>query len=284
MSISRKNFVVERLRKEKLMELLAKGQRLDGRGLRDYRPLSISTQIVSKAEGSAQVYLGNTAVIAGVKTSLDRPYRDTPDRGNLIVNAEFLPLASPYIELGPPNENAIELARVVDRGIRESGMVDMSKLVVKAGETVYSIFVDINVLNIDGNLLDASSYAAVAALATAKLPEYVLSDGGTPARTGNTIQLPITTIPVSITAAKIGEYALYDPTEEEEAVMDTRLTMAFTEDGICALQKGGSGGWSPAEVMKLVEESFEKAKEIREQIRRGLGLGGQGETDQGTGS
>ncbi|MGC8555455.1 MAG: exosome complex protein Rrp42, partial [Conexivisphaera sp.] len=116
MSITRRNFVVERLRKEKLKELLAKGQRLDGRGLKDYRPLSIRTSIISKAEGSAQVYLGNTAVIAGVKASLDKPYRDTPDRGNLIVNAEILPLASPYIEPGPPNENAIELARVVDRG------------------------------------------------------------------------------------------------------------------------------------------------------------------------
>jgi exosome complex component RRP42 len=283
MSISRRNFVVERLRKEKLKELLAKGQRLDGRGLRDYRPLSISTSVVSKAEGSAQVYLGNTAVIAGVKTSLDRPYRDTPDRGNLIVNAELLPLASPYIELGPPNENAIELARVVDRGIRESGMVDMTKMVVKPGELVYSIFVDINVLNIDGNLLDAASYAAVAALASSRVPEYTLGDNGSPVQTGNRIPLPVITIPVSITAAKIGEYVLYDPTEEEEAVMDTRLTMAFTEEGICALQKGGSGGWTPAEVIELVEGSFEKAKEIREQIRRGLGVG-QAETAQGTGS
>ncbi|MGC8969329.1 MAG: exosome complex protein Rrp42 [Conexivisphaera sp.] len=284
MSITRRNFVVERLRKEKLKELLAKGQRLDGRGLKDYRPLSIRTSIISKAEGSAQVYLGNTAVIAGVKASLDKPYRDTPDRGNLIVNAEILPLASPYIEPGPPNENAIELARVVDRGIRESGMVDLSKLVVKVGELVYSIFVDINVLNVDGNLFDAASYAAVAALATSRVPEYRLDEGGNPVQTGNLMALPLTGIPVSVTAVKIGDYVLYDPTEEEEAVMDTRLTMTFTEDGICALQKGGSGGWSPAEVVGLVEESFAKAKEIREQIRRGLGLGGQGEAAQGTGS
>jgi exosome complex component RRP42 len=285
LSVSRRSFVVERLRKEKMKELLAKGQRLDGRGMTDYRPLTISTSVVSKAEGSAQVHLGNTAVIAGVKVALDRPYRDTPDRGNLIVNAEILPLASPYVELGPPDENAIELARVVDRGIRESGMVDMSKLVLRPGELVYSIFVDINVLNADGNLFDAASYAAVAALATARIPEYSLPEGSsTPTPTGNRIPLPVTGLPVSMTAAKIGDYVLYDPTEEEEAVMDTRLTMVFTEDGICALQKGGSGGWSPAEVVKLVEEAFAKAKEIRGEIRRMLGIGGQAEAAQGSGT
>ncbi len=272
MSVTRRNFVVERLRKEKMRELLSKGQRLDGRGLTDYRPIRIETSVVSKAEGSARVYLGNTAVIAGVKTSIDKPYKDTPDKGNLVVNAEILPLASPYVEVGPPDENAIELARVVDRGIRESGMVDLSKLVLKAGELVYTIFVDINVLNVDGNLFDAASYAAVAALASARIPEYSL-DSGAPIPTGNRVPLPITSIPVSITAAKIDDYVVYDPTAEEEAVMDTRLTMAFTEDAICALQKGGPGGWSPAEVVKLVEDSFNKAKEIRGIIKGALGIG-----------
>ncbi len=283
MSVSRRSFVVGRLRKDKIKELLAKGQRLDGRGLKDYRPLTVRTSVVSKAEGSAQVYLGNTAVIAGVKVSLDKPYKDTPDRGNLIVNAELLPLASPYVEVGPPDENAIELARVVDRGIRESGMLDMGRLVLKPGELVYSVFVDIYVLNIDGNLFDAASYAAVSALASARIPEYSIGGNGSPVQTGNRVPLPVTSIPVSITVAKIGDYIIYDPTEEEEAVMDTRLTMAFTEDGICALQKGGTGGWAPSEVVSVVEESFAKAKEIREQLRRVLGVG-QAETAQGTGS
>lgn len=266
-SITRRNFVVERLRKEKLLELLAGGRRLDDRGLRDYRPIGVETNVVSKAEGSARVNVGNTAVIAGVKVSLDRPFKDTPDQGILVVNAEFLPFASPYIEPGPPDENAIELARVVDRGIRESGMIDMSKLAVKPGEQVYAIFVDINVLNIDGNLFDAAAYAAVAALATAKIPEYKVNESGAVVETGNRVPLPITTLPISITAAKIGDYIIYDPTEEEEAVMDSRLTMFFADDHLCALQKGGHGSWSPQEVVKLIEESLGKSQEIREIIR-----------------
>ena len=42
-----------------------------------------------------------------------------------------MPLADPTAEPGPPGEDVIELARVVDRGIRESGMVDLKQLVLE---------------------------------------------------------------------------------------------------------------------------------------------------------
>src|SRR5258708_586550 len=101
-----------------MSELLSKGTRLDGRGLADIRDLTITTNVIEKAEGSCRVKLGNTELIAGVKVNLGTPFPDTPDKGLLIVSAEVLPLASPYAEPGPPDENTIELARVADRGIR----------------------------------------------------------------------------------------------------------------------------------------------------------------------
>ena len=51
----------------------------------------------------------------------------------------------------------------MDRGVRESEMIDMSTMVIKEGKFVYAIFADVNVLNVDGNLFDATSYAVVAA-------------------------------------------------------------------------------------------------------------------------
>ena len=45
------------------------------------------------------------------------------DKGIFICTAEILPLAHPDIETGPPGPEVIELARVVDRGIRESGVL-----------------------------------------------------------------------------------------------------------------------------------------------------------------
>ena len=47
---------------------------------------------------------------------------------------ELVPFASPMFESGPPREDAIELARVVDRGIRHSEIVDKKKLCITPGK------------------------------------------------------------------------------------------------------------------------------------------------------
>ena len=73
--------------------------------------------MIEKAEGSARVLLGKTEVLVGVKVETGEPFPDTPNEGVLTVNAELVPIASPNFEAGPPNEDSIELARVVDRGI-----------------------------------------------------------------------------------------------------------------------------------------------------------------------
>jgi ribosomal RNA-processing protein RRP42 (EC 3.1.13.-) len=43
-----------------------RGKRVDNRGLLDYRPLTITPNIIEKAEGSALVKLGDTQVIAAL--------------------------------------------------------------------------------------------------------------------------------------------------------------------------------------------------------------------------
>lgn len=252
-------------------ELLAKGKRVDGRGLLDLRELTVTPKVIEKAEGSARVKLGNTELIAGVKVNLGTPFPDTPDKGLLIVSAEVLPLASPYAEPGPPDEATIELARVADRGIRESGMIDVSKLVLLEGKHVYAVFVDVSILNVDGNLFDATSYAVVAALLTARIPKYELSAEGAPIRTDQTIPLPIQTVPISMTTAKIGEYLILDPTSEEEAVMDARLTFVADDRGnICAGQKGQPGSFTPEQILSVSSTAKLKADQVRSIIKSGV--------------
>lgn len=72
-----------------------------------------------------------------------------------------------------PDENAIELSRVVDRSLRDSKAVDLSGLVIEPGKKVWTVWVDISVLDYGGNVLDACTIAAVAALYDAKLPKVV---------------------------------------------------------------------------------------------------------------
>jgi exosome complex component RRP42 len=269
--MSKKSYVVETLRKAQLLELLAKGTRLDGRALNQVRNIQIQTGVIEKANGSAMVSLGNTQVIAGVKIDKGAPFPDTPNKGLLICGAEVLPLAAANLEAGPPDESAIELARVVDRGVRESEMIDMSTMVIKEGKWVYAVFADVNVLNTDGNLFDATSYAVVASLLTAKMPKFVM-DGDTVKNTGEWSPLPVAKIPVSLTMASIGSTLVADPTSEEEAVMDARITLTTDGEGnICAGQKGEPGSLTPDQILTAAEWAVSRGDEIRAVIKGATG-------------
>ena len=160
--------MITKVLERQISQMLEKSKRLDERGLTEYRELKIEEGIIERAEGSAKVLLGKTEVLVGVKIETGEPFPDTPNEGVLTVNAELVPLASPSFEPGPPDENSIELARIVDRGIRESKTVDNTKLCIEPGKKVFVIFVDVYVLNHDGNLIDASALAAVSALLNTK--------------------------------------------------------------------------------------------------------------------
>jgi exosome complex component RRP42 len=265
-SSKRSTIIVEHLRKQQMWDGLSRGKRLDGRDFSEMRQLVIETDVIKKANGSARVKLGDSEVIAGVKVETGEPFEGLENKGALIVSAEVLPTASPYIEPGPPDEEVVELARVVDRGVRESEMIDLEKLVLVPGKIVYTIFVDCSVLNTDGNLFDATSYATVAALLTSKLPIFEMQDEKV-IDTGNTQPMPVRAVPVSITSARIGEYILTDPSAEEEACMDSRITLTTTDEGFCATQKGHPGSFTPEQIKKAAAAATIKGKEVRARLK-----------------
>lgn len=258
--------LITRVRLKQIEHLIEKGKRLDGRGLGDYREIKIEQGIIERAEGSAKVLLGKTEVLVGVKIENGAPFPDTPNEGVLTVNAELVPLASPSFEPGPPDENSIELARIVDRGIRESKAIATEKLVIEAGKKVFVVFVDIYVLNHDGNLIDASALAAVAALRNTKMPNYEIENGEVKIKQGYT-PLPMKACPITVTLGKINGKLLVDPWLEEEQVMDSRISMAIDDEGnICAIQKGGMGYFSPQQILEASKIAQEKAAELRKKL------------------
>ena len=266
-SSKRSTIIVEHLRKQQMWDAISKGKRLDGRNLDETRPIEIEQDIIKKANGSAKVKLGNSEVVAGVKVETGEPFEGLENKGALILSAEVLPTASPYSEPGPPDEETIELARVVDRGIRESHMIDLDKLVLVPGKIVYTIFVDCSVINTDGNLFDATSYAVVSALVSSKLPVFEIQDGKV-VDTGNKQDPPITTIPISITAVRIGNVVILDPTAEEEACMDARITITTNSNGhYTALQKGSTGAFTVEQIKKAADIARIKGEEIRNKLK-----------------
>lgn len=258
--------VVPTIKRQQIIELAEKNKRMDGRGLEDFRPLSIEVGVVGKANGSALVKLGNTSILTGIKYEVGEPFHDTPNEGVLSVNAEFLPLASPTFEPGPPDENALELARVIDRTIRESGMIDLNKMCLVPGEKVWITWVDVYVLDHDGNLMDASSLSAVAALLSSTIPEAKV-EGNAVKLLGTRVRPPIVNNPVSVTIAKIGRHLFVDPSLEEESVLDCKVTFSFTDDGnLHAIQKASPGYIEIDDVIRAFNLAKVKSQELRSKL------------------
>jgi len=260
------------INKETILQLAKQGKRLDGRGLLEYRtPFEVELDISWTAEGSAKVRLGETVVIAGVKMSLDKPYADTADEGGITVNAELLPLSSPEYEPGPPQMKGIELARVTDRGIRESHAIDLKKLCVTPGEKAWFVTIDLISINDAGNLFDVATVAALAALKNARFP-YVDPETGVIDYHKKTDQkVPLVKEPIGITVYKISGNLLVDPTSEEEKSYDARLSVATDEHGIIsALQKGGDAPLTVDEIGKMIDIAMDKAKFLRNALDKEL--------------
>ena len=135
--------ILSEVSKERIFDLLNHDQRIDERNFIQYRDITIRTDYISKAEGSAMVSVGGTTVLAGVKAQIGTPFSNAPDKGVIITNTELLAIASRHFEYGPPNKFAVEISRVVDRAIRESPVVDLKDLSIIDESTCWKLHIDI---------------------------------------------------------------------------------------------------------------------------------------------
>ncbi|MCD6384134.1 MAG: exosome complex protein Rrp42 [Thermoplasmata archaeon] len=250
--------VISELTRQYVYKLAESGKRRDGRVLDQFRDITVQTGVIGTAEGSARVRLGKTEIVVGIKMQPGEPYPDSPDQGVMTTNLELIPMASPYIEPGPPGAEAIEMARVIDRGIRESGTIPLSDLVITPGEKVWVLFIDIHVLDYDGNLFDAGTIGVIKALENTVVPakDYEVGEENFP--------LKIRNIPISTTFVKLGKVIAVDPTAEEESVATSRLTITTDLNGdLRAMQKGIGGGFTLEEVEACIEKSIRFGKQLR---------------------
>lgn len=251
------------LKTEYINRLLVENKRADGRAPDEVRPITVETGLVTSAAGSARVRWGDTDVMVGVMIETGTPFPDTPDKGVLVTNAELIPMASPYFESGPPRPESIELARVVDRGIREAKTIDLSKLCITPKEKVYICYIDIHVLDFGGNLFDPCSLGAMMALNTAHVPAKRHG-------LGEDYKLKIDHFPISCTTAKIHNGLLVDPGLDEERVAEARLTVTTDENGdVRAMQKGLSGKLTFEQVKTAIQTSQRVGRELRSKFKLG---------------
>lgn len=256
---------------DRIKEFLAKGKRFDGRKLDEFREIVIETGVSKKAEGSVRVKIGKTEVLVGVKMNVSEPYPDSPDKGNLMTTAELTPLSSDRISLGRPGFESVEIGRIIDRALRESGFIDFKKLVIKEGEKVWTLFVDIYSINNDGNLLDAAGIGAIVALKIAKIPKYDEKEEKVLFGEFTDKGLPLNdNFPLSITVHKLGNNLIIDPTLEEEDISETRVTIGSYEGFISSMQKGASHSIDIEDFHKILDIIEKIQNEVFKKIEKHL--------------
>ncbi|RLG08380.1 MAG: RNA-binding protein [Thaumarchaeota archaeon] len=266
MFLTSKKDLTARIMRDKIYNLLLQDKRIDGRHPKSLRSITIQTDLIAKADGSALVTMGGTKILTGIKVEVGSPFSDRPDEGIFTVNAELLPLASTSFEPGPPDERGVELARVVDRSLREGKALDLKKLCLVEGEKVYVLFIDIYVLDYDGNYFDPALISALAALATLKIPKYEVVNGEVK-KTGETFRLELTSLPFTVMVGILGEKFLVDPQIEEEKVLDVSLIIGTDEKGnIVSIQKNTSGPIPVNLLDTILDTAVEKTEEIRKKF------------------
>ncbi len=255
--------ISDQVKAQFVKELIKKHERPDGRDFLEHRPININKGLFENCEGSALCNIGDTKVLAGVKIDLATPFPDRPQEGMLSVGCEFSPIAHPSFEPGPPGEESIEVARVVDRGIRAANAIDLTKLYIAPGK-VLGVFIDLYMLDHNGNLIDAAALAAMSALKHAVVPkverdgeEYKLN------REERKSHLPLGEDVVTCTYEKIDGSIVLDANIDEENASNGRFTLGATTNGlICSSQKSGPAGFSLDELDFIIDTTLEKRSEL----------------------
>ncbi|CAI4218795.1 unnamed protein product [Parascedosporium putredinis] len=139
-SLSEKAFVLQAIEEK---------QRVDGRGLEDYRPLELT---FGDDHGVAEVQLGKTRVLVKVSGEVSTPYTDRPFDGIFTIAAELSPSSRPQ------DDSAIRRA-----GRRVAVPHRRQEVLGAPGRRARAL--------LDGNLVDAACVAVVAALRHFRKPD-----------------------------------------------------------------------------------------------------------------
>ena len=155
-----------------VQQAIKEGLRIgSSRDLNDIRKIKIQ---LGPELGTCLVQLGKTRVLANVSCEIVRPSSSSPAEGSILINTEYSQMGAPANEGDRKSEEEVILSRMLEKTLRKARAIDTEGLCIVAGEKVWSIRVDVRVLDQDGNILDCASIATISALLHFKRPDITV--------------------------------------------------------------------------------------------------------------
>lgn len=257
--------------KKFIEKALQEGHRLDGRAFEQFRKLDLT---FGDQYGVADVTLGGTRILVKVSAEVTVPYADRPFDGIFTIATELSPMASPAFEVNRPTETEVLLSRLLEKTVRRSNALDTESLCLVAGQKCWSIRVDLHVLSHDGNLVDASCLAVVAALRHFRKPDTSI-EGETltvyTAAEREPVPLSWLHSPLCVTFSFYGEESrvadgeiiLLDTTAQEEQLRNSSCTISMNKHGeICQVSKLGGTPVEAIQIVRCADLAHQKVKEL----------------------
>ncbi|NWH44038.1 EXOS8 protein, partial [Fregata magnificens] len=248
--------------------------RPDGRELGEFRATTVnigkSCCSITTADGSALVKLGNTTVICGVKAELAAPAVDSANKGYIVPNVELPSLCSTRFRSGPPGEEAQAASQFIADVIENSQIIAKEDLCIASGKLAWVLYCDIICLDYDGNILDASAFALLAALKNVQLPSVTVNEetGLSEVNLKQKNPLIIRKHPVATSFAIFDDTLLIvDPTAEEEDLATGTVTIVTDDEGrLCSVHKPGGSPLTGAKLQDCITRAITRHKEVKKLI------------------
>jgi len=219
-------------------ELLVDGKRLDGRALDQLRPIQMKLDVVSQADGSAEVRFGNTIAIASVygPRALYPRFLQESETGILRCRYNMAPFSVEDRKSPGPDRRSIELSKVIRLALKPAIFLE------EFPKATIDVFIEI--IQGDGSTRVSGINAASLALASAGVPMRALVTG--------------------CSVGKIDGSLVVDLTGEEDMNSESDVAVAMIPDKneITLLQADGE--LTKEELLKVLNYARENCLKINE--------------------
>uniref|UniRef100_A0A6I8PDV2 Ribosomal RNA-processing protein 43 n=1 Tax=Ornithorhynchus anatinus TaxID=9258 RepID=A0A6I8PDV2_ORNAN len=184
-----------------------------------------------------------------------------------VPNVDLPPLCSSRFRPGPPGEEAQVASQFINDVIENSQLIAKEDLCISKGKLAWVLYCDLICLDYDGNILDACTFALLAALKNVQLPAVVINEetGLAEVNFKQKTPLNIRAYPIATSFAIFDNTILIvDPTGEEENLATGTLTVVMDEEGkLCCLHKPGGSALAGTKLQDCLSRAVTRHKEVK---------------------